>query len=258
MTVPWPIVIAIIVGATVVVAIVGLTLVRRVPAFSVHFSENEVAGILFGSIGVLYGALLAFVVFAAWERFDTAQHFVVEEASAVVTSYRDTGMFPEPQRAQAAQELRTYVAHVTASAWVSQGTLTVDTAPDHMNAVWAIYRSVEPTTSFEEFELSSAMDRLHDLENARHLRHLSGEETLPWIFWPVLALGGVIMLLFSYFLYHGSLRAQAIMTGVTTAMLVGVLILIYSLNQPFTGPVSVSKDPLQNALVQFDRIDRER
>jgi hypothetical protein len=125
-----------------------------------------------------------------------------------------------------------------------------------MNAVWAIYRSVEPTTSFAEFELSSAMDRLHDLENARHLRHLSAEETLPWIFWPVLAIGGTIMLLFSYFLYHGSLRAQAIMTGVTTAMLVGVLILIYSLNQPFTGPVSVSKDPLANALVQFDRIDR--
>lgn len=34
-----------------------------------------------------------------------------------------------------------------------------------------------------------------------------------------------------------------------------VLLLIFSLNQPFTGPIPVSQQPLQHALAQFDAID---
>jgi hypothetical protein len=52
------------------------------------------------------------------------------------------------------------------------------------------------------------------------------------------------------------LRDQAVMTGVLAAVLAGVLFLIYSLDQPFTGLMKVSKQPLHHAVQQFDAIDR--
>ncbi len=51
------------------------------------------------------------------------------------------------------------------------------------------------------------------------------------------------------------LKAQAVMTGVSTATLTGVLLLMYSLNQPFTGPVTVTQRPFLHAVQQFHAID---
>jgi hypothetical protein len=243
-----------ILGASLV-AVAGLVLVRRVRRFRPDVAENEVAGLLFAVMGVVYGALLAFVVFATWESFAGAQQAVTTEAADLVAAYRDTQTFPEPQRTQSQAALRTYANAVITNEWASHGSLAEHTTPDLLNPVWDIYRSITPTTASQESELAGASDRLHTLELQRHLRHLSGEATLPWIFWPLLLLGGLVLVVFSYFFHQASLSSQGVMTGVSTAMLVGVLLLIYSLNQPFTGPVTVSQVPLLHALQQFHALD---
>jgi Protein of unknown function (DUF4239) len=239
----------------VLASVVGLGLVRRSTRFGRHFNENEVTGALFAVVGVVYGALLAFVVFATWESYAGAQQAVTQEAADVVTVYRDTQTFPEPQHTQAQAALRDYVNSVVAKEWESHGNLTMHTTPDLLNPVWAIYRSIPAATAGPGIDLTSANDRLHALENQRHLRHLSGETTLPWPFWPTLLLGGLLVIGFTYFFHHSSLRGQALMTGVTTASLMGVLLLIFALNQPFTGPVPVSTQPFEHALQQFHAID---
>ncbi len=258
MSVPWLLFAPLGILGTSFLAVVGLALVRRSSRFKHHFGENEVAGLLFSAMGVVYGALLAFVVFATWESFDSAQQAVTDEAADIVVVYRDTQTFPQPQQTEAQAALRTYINAVTANEWASHGNLTVHTTPDLLNPIWDIYRSLQPTTSVEEAEYASAQDRLHVLELQRHLRHLSGEATLPWVFWPLLLMGGGILVVFSYFFHQSSLRAQATMTGVSTALLMGVLLLIYSLNQPFTGPVTVSQQPFQHALQQFHAMDLGR
>jgi hypothetical protein len=250
----WPILVPLNVLGASLVAVLGLILVRRNPRFGRHFAENEVAGSLFEAMGVVYGALLAFVVFATWESFSGAQGAVTSEAASMVVAYRDTQAFPEPQRTEAQAAFRTYANEVVTAEWTSHGSLTVHTSPDPLNGLWAIYRSL-PVEPGREVELASVMDRLHDLEEQRHLRHLSGEATLPYIFWPLLVLGAVIVIVFSYFFHHESLRAQAVMTGVSAAMLVTVLVLIYSLNEPFTGPVTVSQTPILHAVQQFHALD---
>ncbi len=132
--------------------------------------------------------------------------------------------------------------------------------PDPLNTLWAVYRSIPAATTpgdpgISPFELNSIFDRLHALELQRHLRHLSGESTLPWIFWPLLLMGGVIVVGFTYFFHQESHLSQALMTGVVTALLAGVLLLIFALNLPFNGPVPVSKLPFQHAIEEFQLID---
>jgi hypothetical protein len=251
----WVVLAPLCVLAVSIVAVLGLFLARRIPAFASRSQENEVAGLLYQAMGVVYGALLAFIVFATWESFASAQLAVTQEAADLVAAYRDTQTFPEPQRTQAQATFRFYVNAVMATEWASHGSLTEHITPDLLNPVWNIYRSVQPTTSMEESHLASATDHLYALELQRHVRHLSGEATLPLIFWPLLLLGGVILIIFSYLFHQNSLRSHALMTGVSAAMLIGVLILIYSLNEPFTGPVTVSQQPLLHALQQFHAMD---
>jgi formylglycine-generating enzyme required for sulfatase activity len=106
-----------------------------------------------------------------------------------------------------------------------------------------------------ETQLAAANESLHELELQRHLRHLSGEATLPSVFWPVLVVGGVIVILFSYGFHQNKLPVQAGMTALLAGLLTLVILLIFSLNIPFTGPVAVSQQPLRHALAQFDAID---
>jgi hypothetical protein len=47
------------------------------------------------------------------------------------------------------------------------------------------------------------------------------------------------------------------MTGAVAALLGTVLLLIVTLNQPFTGPLPVSQQPFVHALLMFHAIDLE-
>src|SRR4051812_25994436 len=250
----WMVLNALIVLAVSSLAVAGYMAVSRT-RFRPQGDANDVAGLIFGAVGILYGALLAFVVFATWESYSGAEAAVTTEGATLIAVYRDSQEFPEPQRTEIQAALRTYTNTVLATEWQSHGSLLPHTKPDILNPVWALYRETEATTPRGEADLASAMERLHELELQRHMRHLSGEATLPDVFWPVLLAGSVIMVLFSYTLRHSNLKLHAALTALLTAVLTLVLLLIFSLNKPFTGPIPVSPQPMLHALVQFDAID---
>jgi hypothetical protein len=238
-----------------ILAVAGLLYVRRSPRFQQYLGENEVPGILFGGLGVLYGALLAFVVFGTWEFYDGAEQAVTSEAAELVGVYRDSQSFPQPLQGQIQTALRTYTQRVIATEWSSHGNLTIHSTPDLLNPVWSLYRQHQPTETVAQDQLQNVSEHLHQLEVLRHQRHLSGEQSLPGIFWPVLFVGSAVLIVFSYFFSVERLRVQVVMTALVAGMLSLVLLLIYSLNAPFTGPIPVSQQPLQHALAQFDAID---
>jgi hypothetical protein len=247
----------IIIGAAALLAANGLHAFRWMQRRRAIPRENEVASSLYNVMAVVCGALLAFIVFAVWEHFAAADDAVIAEAAALVAAYRDTEILPASSREDAQQALRTYIAGVLANEWTNHGQLLVHVAPDLLNPVWAVYRQVEPTTAVEEEQLAAATHHLYALELQRHLRHLSGESTLPVVFWPLLLAGGVATVLYSYLFEQKQVHDHAVMTAVLAAVLAGVLFLIYSLDQPFTGLVQVSRQPMRHAVAQFDAIDRK-
>ena len=251
--VTWIALASLVVGGVALAAVAGL-LVFRLLARG-HPGNNDVAGILFGAVGILYGALLAFIVFATWESYSGAEREVTTEGADIIAVYRDTQQFPDPLREQTQAALRTYLNAVMDREWASHGLLLAHTTPDLLNPVWDLYRQVEPSGVLSEAEYASATERLHQLEIQRHLRHLSGEQTLPDLFWPVLIAGSIIVILFSFAFHQERVATQAVMTGLLAALLSMVLLLIFSLNQPFTGPIPVTKQPLLHALAMFDAID---
>ena len=64
-------------------SIAGLCLVRWLVPLDRLQKNHEVAGVTFGVLGAFYGLVLAFVIVAAWERFNDANAYALTEASAL-------------------------------------------------------------------------------------------------------------------------------------------------------------------------------
>lgn len=255
---PLSVLAILVVGGAAIVAVAGLLLVHRVFWRPQYPGENEVAGFIYAVIGVVYGVLLAFVVLVVWERFNATDQAVTTEAADLVEVFRDTQDFPDPLRQQAQDALRAYANEVMNRewrSWVVNGEVEPHTTPDPLNPVWAVYRQVRPQNAVAAADLEHASERLHELERQRHLRHLASEATLPPLFWPVLVVGGLLTIGFSYFLRLESMWAQATMTTVVAVLITGSLFLILSLNHPFTGLVQVDKEPFRHALQQFNALN---
>jgi hypothetical protein len=56
----------------VLVAVVGLLVVQRLVPSDRREGQNDVAGFFYAVLGVAYAVLLAFVVIAVWQDYETA------------------------------------------------------------------------------------------------------------------------------------------------------------------------------------------
>src|SRR5436190_22771951 len=81
----WPPLISFLLVATITtaVALAGLHLVRRKYPVEVLKENHEVASMIFNAFGLLYGVVVAFVVFVTWSGYDDATKNLQLEASEV-------------------------------------------------------------------------------------------------------------------------------------------------------------------------------
>src|SRR3954453_2853130 len=120
--------------------------VKRRLRFRPVEGHNDITGFVFATVGVLFSVLLAFVVIAVWDRFTATQESVSTEAATMVTAYRDTENFPEPEREVAQAAYRTYANKIIATEWDAHGKLKVHTSPDLLNPLYRVYREVPVKT----------------------------------------------------------------------------------------------------------------
>jgi uncharacterized membrane protein YhaH (DUF805 family) len=241
--------IVVVVGASVIAILIMLGVRRLIHRRTVEV-ENDIVGWLFSGVAVLNAVLLAFVVFAVYDRYSALRQTVTEEAADIVVVYRDTQTLPEPARSDAQQALRNYTDFVMKNEWKSHGLILPHKTPDALNPVWVAYREANPPPP------ADAQGRLHDLEKQRHLRHLASENSLPGGFWPLLIGAAVITIITSFFFSMKEAWVQGVLTVSLTAILIGTLLLISSLNRPFTGPTPISRGPYQHALLEFGALDK--
>ena len=79
--------------------------------------NDEVAGFTFGVIGAFYGLLLAFVIVAAWERFDRAEAEAHDEAVSLMSRCRSSKGFPLPVATEMQGAIRTYTDKLVDKDW---------------------------------------------------------------------------------------------------------------------------------------------
>src|SRR5271167_2890282 len=92
-------------------SVAGLCLVRWLVPLDRLQKNHEVAGVTFGVLGAFYGLVLAFVIVAAWERFDMANADALEEATALESLYKLGAALSEPERTQLDSAVLEYIHH---------------------------------------------------------------------------------------------------------------------------------------------------
>src|SRR5207245_10383133 len=83
---------------TTAAALAGLRFVRKKYLTEVLKENHEVAAIIFNAFGLLYGVVVAFVVFVTWGGYDDAKKNLEMEANEAADIFHITKTFPDPAR----------------------------------------------------------------------------------------------------------------------------------------------------------------
>src|SRR5437016_10997673 len=81
---------------TTLVALAGLRFVRKKYPTEVLKENHEVAAIIFNAFGLLYGVVVAFVVFVTWSGYDDATKNLQMEANEIDDIFHISKAFPAP------------------------------------------------------------------------------------------------------------------------------------------------------------------
>jgi hypothetical protein len=98
--------------------------------------------------------------------------------------------------------------------------------------------------SQENAILQAQLTQLNSLTQARRERLDLASGIVPGIVWLVLVSGAIVTVGFTFFFGAPSLLAQVLMNGSLSFVIFMALLVIQEINYPFSGPVSVTPEPL--------------
>src|ERR671910_108407 len=190
-----------VVSGACLTAILGLVLVQRLVPMTIREEHNDVAGFIYAVVGVIYAVLLALVVIATWEEFGRARITVETEANALAEIFWLAHRLPEPEGRELQELCRSYAEEVVNVGWplMEQGrTPSIDSSQEGSRA-WVLIDDIraslqegEPRTLAGQELYAEGLDQVQRLADARRMRLVMSQESLPAVLWVVLIAGGIV------------------------------------------------------------------
>jgi hypothetical protein len=199
-------------------------------------THHEVAGFLFGAVGVVYAVLLAFVVIVVWERYYDASQNAAQESNQLGDLWSLAGGFDEETGAILRGELVKYGRTVLDDEWPAMAARRE--SPEAWRAfqqIWDAYVRLEPRTDAERAVYDESLEALRSLGDSRRTRLHDSESRIPGVLWTALYGGAAITVAFTYLFQLTSLRLQLLMTALMVALMALVLFVVFAMSEPFAG-----------------------
>ena len=242
-----------VVIVSVLLALTVLVLVDRLVPETRRSSSNVGGGLIFRPISGVFGILIGFTAFLVWQQYTTAHVTTQREASELAAIYWHAEQLPNSERLQVQQYARSYARIVIEEEWPLMGQGQESSkAWDTIDKLRRTIDGFEPSTSSEETLHDRQVTLVDEVLNDRRLRLLQSREGLPPILWIVLLSGTVLLVGYTYFFGLEDFRAHLMMVGMLTALIVGVLFTIKSLEYPFSGDMRVEPSALELVLNRFN------
>ena len=225
----------IIVVVTALAITVMLLARSRAPAGS-RFEDGDRAAGVFGVLATGFAVLLGFVVFLAFESFDTSRSGAETEAQIVAQQFETAQFFPVAARARLSGELVCYARTVIHQEWpkMEAGSLGDIVNPWGV-ATFRTLKTVEPKSASEQAAYAKWLDQRSDRETAREDRTHGAEGVIPVPLWIVLLLSAVIIFVFMLFFADSAegVGVQATMMGGVAIVISSTLLLLWFLDHPY-------------------------
>lgn len=243
--------------ASVLIAAGAIMLADRTLPRSPGEGHNSALSPFLTCVSLVYGALLGFTIVVAWEQFSSAETNVSNEASTIVTMYRQTVGMPLSEQTQMRTLLRKYAHAVEGPEWensLRSGTGT-ETARDALNEMYAVLGNQNSSVASNPIT-QKFLDQLTTLASQRNQRILDATPRIPGLLWTGLLFGGVVLLGIGGFMRLGSARAHLCLLGAIAILLGLLLFVVFWLDHPFGNELGVTSAPFEQSLTVFDSIDR--
>ena len=237
MSLVWAGLIVVVVTA---LAITAMLLVRRRAPAGSHFEDGDRAAGVFGVLATGFAVLLGFVVFLAFESFDTSRSGAETEAQIVAQQFETAQFFPVAVRARLSGELVCYARTVIHQEWPK---MQAGTLGDMVNpwgvATFRTLKTVEPQSASEQAAYAKWLDQRSDRETAREDRIHGAEGVIPVPLWIVLLLSAVIIFVYMLFFADSAegVGVQATMMGGVAIVISSTLLLLWFLDNPYNAGI---------------------
>jgi hypothetical protein len=231
---------ALIVVTVAAVTTTAMLLVRRRAPEGSYFEDGDRAAGVFGVLATGFAVLLGFVVFLAFESFDTSRSGAITEAQIISEEFETAQLMPPAVRGLFSGELICYARSVVHQEWprMESGTLANGHNPWGI-AMFQTLKTVEPHSAAEQAAYGKWLDQRVDRQSARADRAHGAEGVIPTPLWIVLFLTAVIIFVFMLFFADSGERAivQATMMGSVAVVISSTLLLLWFLDHPYGNSV---------------------
>jgi hypothetical protein len=248
-----PLVRDLIVIAVVIIAALGVVVVRRWAPRTLR-ENNEFTGFTFAFVGLVYGVYLAFTVVIVWEHFQGAEATAESEATRLAELYRDAAVLPGGNVIQ--NLLYDYTRSVIHDDWPALAAMKPGSpvTAQKYESLWRAYYAVRlvPNDTAQAAFFRESLVQLNELGRERRIRVHAGAADIPPMMWGLLITGGIGMIGFTYLIGTENAWVQIIVTAFLAGILAWAVLIVVALADPYSGDVSVSPDSFRGVLQSFD------
>jgi Protein of unknown function (DUF4239) len=237
----WPLVLFICVFF-VGITWLGIILIHPRLRQMVHGEEpsNEVIIHSASTFGLSYAVLLGLLTIATFDSIKNLTGTIDRETTNLSTLYRTADGYPEPLRGELKGLLRDYTRYVIDKDWPAHTRGVVLSGGEHrLQVLRQTVLSFEPTTKTLELLQNEMLRYLDAMTDSRQQRLSAVQERIPGVLWYIVVIGAFITIAFVWML-HMKLTSQIMLGGITAFGLGMMVFLIYAMDHPLRGAVSVS------------------
>jgi hypothetical protein len=215
---------------------------------------NDIVGYILSCFCVFYGLLLGLIAVTAYQNVSDAGENVTREAAALSALYEDVSRYPQPHGQNLRWLLRDYTRYVIKYAWPLQRMgIVPEEGTIRAEAFHEKLLDFQPQTPAEEILHAEALRQFNNFLECRRMRLFSVKSALPTSMWYVMILGAILNMAICW-LFDMRFLTQLVLGGILAAYLGTMMHLIFDMNQPFRGDVSITADAFESL---YRRMDEE-
>jgi hypothetical protein len=243
-----------IIVAAVLLALLGLALVRRTVPRDRLARHIDVAGYVYAVIGVIYAVILAQVVIAAWQEYQDARAVAGDEANAVLNLARLAQVWSDEDRERVEDALSAYARHVVDIEWPTMAHSQFDESSHTalLHDVWEAVNEAGVRAEGLDPVYAASLQQLDELDAARRSRVLLGRDRLPEAMTLTLIIGAVVTVGFSYLFAVEDGWIQGLMTASLATLVALLLLLEYQLDTPYEGVSAIQPTAMELVRTEID------
>ena len=228
----------------------GIFLRNRLPEHHLSAATKDVVRLGTGLIGTIAGLVLGLLIASANSTFQTQSTQVQQLTANIVLLDRTLAQYG-PETDLARNLLRRGVASMADRIWRENGSDSGKVAPFEASAAaLSLYDEIlklSPRNEMQRSLQARALDTVQDLGKTRLLLFAEAGMAIPIPFLVVL-ISWLTIIFASFSLFADNNGTTIVALGVFAVSASAAIFLILELSQPFTGLMTISSEPLRNAL----------